>query len=55
MASTKAIATRAHEFIAQVAQILTDEPEIAALKIGEMFAEQGEQLDADAKELAAPA
>lgn len=41
-------AARAHAFIAKVAEIVTDEPEFAAVKIGALFAEHGAQLDADA-------
>lgn len=46
------IADRAHKFIARVAEIATDEPEFAASKIADLYAEQGSQLEADAKAIA---
>lgn len=49
--SAVAIAERAHRFITQVAAILTDEPEFAAVKIADLYADQGEQLEADAARL----
>lgn len=48
---TTAIAARAHEFITEVARILTDEPEFAAVRIADLFAQRGPQLDADAEAL----
>lgn len=45
------IAQRAHAFIDEVAVIVTDEPEFAAMKIAALFERDGEQLDADSKAL----
>ncbi|EPD84179.1 MULTISPECIES: hypothetical protein [Microbacterium] len=43
------IATRAHQFISKISDILTDEPEFAATKISDLFASDGTQLAADAE------
>lgn len=43
------IATRAHQFIAKISDVLANEPEFAATKISGLFAADGPQLAADAE------
>jgi len=48
---TREIARRAHQFIAAVEAIVTDEPEFAGIKTAALFAEHGPQLAQDAAAL----